>query len=67
MHEKFEIDWTKIKGGCQSGRKVVTHNCKGDLPLVSDVEYGDCSERISAAALWFLKKGGKSEVGICPE
>ena len=23
----------KIKGGCQSGRKVVTHNSKSDLPL----------------------------------
>ena len=23
-----------IKGGCQSGRKVVTHNSKSDLPLV---------------------------------
>ena len=35
MHKKFEINQTKIKGGCQSGRKVVTHNCntKSDLPL----------------------------------
>ena len=33
MHMKFEIYRTKIKGGCQSGRKVVTHNCKSDLPL----------------------------------
>ena len=23
----------KIKGGCQSGRKVVTYNSKSDLPL----------------------------------
>ena len=30
---KFEINRTKIKGGCQSGRKVVTHNFKSDLPL----------------------------------
>ena len=35
MHKKFEINWTKIKGGYQSGRKVVTHNSKSDLPLVS--------------------------------
>ena len=28
MHKKFEINQTKIKGGCQSGRKVVTHNSK---------------------------------------
>ena len=34
MHKKFEINLTKIKGGCQSGRKVVAHNFKSDLPLV---------------------------------
>ena len=33
MHKKFEINQTKIKGGCQSGRKVVTHDSKSDLPL----------------------------------
>ena len=33
MHKKFEINRTKIKGGCQSGRKEVTHNSKSDLPL----------------------------------
>ena len=33
MHKKYEINRTKIKGGCQSGRKVVTHNSKSDLPL----------------------------------
>ena len=33
MHKKFEINQTKIKGGCQSGRKVVPHNSKSDLPL----------------------------------
>ena len=26
-----------MKGGCQSGRKVVPHDSKGDLPLVCDV------------------------------
>ena len=34
MHKKFEINQTKIKGSCQSERKVVTHNSKSDLPLV---------------------------------
>ena len=34
MHKKFEINQTKIKVGCQSGRKVVTRNSKTDLPLV---------------------------------
>ena len=34
MYNKFEINRKKIKSGCQSGRKVVTHNSKSDLPLV---------------------------------
>ena len=33
MHKKFEINRIKIKGGCQSGRKVVPHDSKSDLPL----------------------------------
>ena len=32
MQRKFEINRTKIKGGCQSGRKVVLYNSKSDLP-----------------------------------
>ena len=32
MHKKFEINGTKIKGGCQLGTKVVIHNSKSDLP-----------------------------------
>ena len=27
------MNQTKIKGDCQSGRKVVTYNSKSDLPL----------------------------------
>ena len=34
MYKKFEINPTKIKGSCQSGGKVVTHNSKSDLPLI---------------------------------
>ena len=33
MHKKFEIDGTKIEDGCQSWRKLVTHNSKSNLPL----------------------------------
>ena len=33
IHKKFEINRTKIKGGCQSERKVVTHDCKWFLGL----------------------------------
>ena len=34
MHKEFDINRKKIKGDCQSGRKVVTHNSKSDLPLI---------------------------------
>ena len=34
MLKKFEINRTKIKGSCQSGRKVVPQDSKSDLPLV---------------------------------
>ena len=34
MHKKFEINRTKIKSGCQSGRKEVPHDSKSDLPLM---------------------------------
>ena len=33
IHTKFEINRTKIKGSCQSGRKVVPHDSNSDLPL----------------------------------
>ena len=29
----LEVNQTKIKGGCQSGRKVVPHDFRSDLPL----------------------------------
>ena len=35
MQKKFEINRTKNKGSCQSGRKVVTHNSYSDLPLMN--------------------------------
>ena len=35
VHVQFEVNRTKIKGGCQLGRKVVTHNSNRDLPLLS--------------------------------
>ena len=34
MHKKLEINWTKIKGGCESGRKTVPYDSESDLPLV---------------------------------
>ena len=38
MDKKFEINWKKIKGGRQSGRKVVTHDSKSDVPLARYIE-----------------------------
>ena len=37
MRKKFEINRTKIKSGSQSGRKVVTHNSKSNLPLIRNI------------------------------
>ena len=37
MHKKFERNQTKIKGGCQPGRKVVHHDSKSDWPLKNTV------------------------------
>ena len=37
MDKMFEINRTKIKGGCQSTRKEVTNNSKNDLPLVLSI------------------------------
>ena len=51
MHKKFDIIWTKIKGGCQSGRKIVTHNSKSDLLEVS--MYVVLTNIIMFEDLWF--------------
>ena len=32
-HVVFEVNWTNIKGSCQSERKVVAPDSKSDLPL----------------------------------
>ena len=45
MHKKFEINGNKIKGGCQSGRKLVAHNSKSDLPLRIGNEAGGASKK----------------------
>ena len=50
MHKKFDIIRTKIKGGCQLGRKVVAHNSESDLPLVCHLIFG----RVTLAA-FFVK------------
>ena len=45
MHKNFKIDQTKIKGGSQSGRKVVPHDSKSDLPLVSAHNTYPCQKK----------------------
>ena len=47
MHKKFERNQTKIKIGCQSGRKVVTHNSKSDLPLIYLLRYVATGDKTS--------------------
>ena len=51
----FEINPTKIKGGCQSGRKVVTHDSKSDLPLTAQTDFHSVSEArsMSFTLFWF--------------
>ena len=39
MYKKFEINGTKIKGGCQSVRYEVPHDSKSDLPLVQSLKW----------------------------
>ena len=43
MPKKFQINQTKIKGSCQSRRKVVPHVSKSDLALVVFFEKGEHS------------------------
>ena len=53
MHKKFGINRTKIKGSCLSGRKVVTHDSKSDLPLAHIFTWTlqDCTFEENAAVL----------------
>ena len=67
IHKKFDINRTKIKDGCQSGRKVVTHISKSDLPLVEEeeVQHCRCVEREKKEIESAEKQGsekGKDEV-----
>ena len=55
MHKKFEVNQTKIKGGSQSGRKVVAHNSKSDLPLAHSSIVADAN----AESFIFLRKTKK--------
>ena len=54
MQKRFEINRTKIKGGCQSGRKVVTHNSKSDLPLIMETNTSIVSALLLLKLLRYL-------------
>ena len=41
---------TKIKGGCESGRKVVPHNSKSDLPLSIYVQHDSHAKAVAPSA-----------------
>ena len=56
MQKKSEINRTKIKGGCQSGRKVVTHNSKSYLPLVQKKKLWGFQWLHRVLWLWLLLK-----------
>ena len=54
VHKKFRINRTKIKGGCQSGRKVVTHNSRSDLPLLRFVRLANL-RKILHQCVWLFE------------
>ena len=56
MHKKFEINQRKIKGGCQLGIKVVTHNSMTDLPLV--LFWNEIIPDLLVCVSWLLVKTG---------
>ena len=62
MHKKFEINQTKIKGGCQSGREVVPHDSKSNLPLVQRIECISIMELSGSIILAGSKKSGMKRV-----
>ena len=55
MHKKFDINRTKIKGGCQSGRKVVAHDSKRDLPLCMFISSSKFNTRDMCTTLLVVK------------
>ena len=53
MLKKFEINRTKIKGGCHSGRKVVPHDSESDLPLVDNSIWR--GKNLLLLGMWFYE------------
>ena len=66
-HENEDKSEKKIKGGCQLGKKVVTHNSKGNLPLATTLTFpigcvkspGTISEKVQNTLMKYCaRKGG---------
>ena len=63
MHRKFEINRTKIKGGCLLGVQVVTQDSKSDLPLIDSRHFplhcGPCGWANDAAGRFLATESAK--------
>ena len=55
MASDLKVNQTKIKAGCQSGRKVVPHDSKSDLPLNKNNNNKESLRTISSE--WPYKMG----------
>ena len=49
------MNQTKIKGSCQSGRKVVTHDSKSDLPLCALHSLAAAENAITVLAFTYVE------------
>ena len=61
----FEVNQTKIKGGCQLGRKVVPHDSKSDLPLGMIFTKKNIQFQFADFIKWYFNTKSKSNyVGL---
>ena len=61
----FEVNRTKIKGGCQSGRKVVPHDSKSDLPLLTLLESKPFKTAPESVKKYVMAKKDTSALKVC--
>ena len=64
MHRKFEINQTKIKGSCQSGRKVMTHYSKSDLPLGKMQKLGSVAKKYVTNSFQYCIESNLENMGL---
>ena len=57
MLKKFEVNQTKIKGGCQSCRKAATYDSWSDLTLIKNYDmYSSMPNKRTVRSYYFSKK-----------